>query len=204
MNTTDTALILIGFQNDYFSAQGILKDILTGIPKPAEVMHNTLNLLAALRDTPLPIFTTPIIFTEDYSEISEASGILSTIKEVEAFKEGTPGAQTSPEIAAFGDRIREVKGKRGLNAFYRTELEALIRADNIKNIVFAGAVTSVCIDSSARFAYEHDYNVTILSDCTSGRTSTEQDFYCSSIFPIYADVKTYAEVLFALGLESSG
>jgi nicotinamidase-related amidase len=46
-------------------------------------------------------------------------------------------------------------------------------------------VTSLCIDSTGRAAYERGYNVAIVSDCTSGRSYTEHDFYCRSIFPLY-------------------
>ena len=59
-----------------------------------------------------------------------------------------------------------------------------------------GVVSSVCIDSTARSAFERGYNVTILSDCTAGRTIFEQDYYCENIFPIYANVidhKTFLE-----------
>ena len=46
-------------------------------------------------------------------------------------------------------------------------------------------VTSLCIDSTGRAAYERGYNVIILSDCTSGRSRGEQDFDCEHIFPLY-------------------
>lgn len=198
MKTEKTALILIGYQNDYFAEDGILKDVLDGSPTPSEVMSNTIRILNALESTAMAIFITPIVFTPDYSELTAATGILKAIKEVKAFQEGESGSDISPEIAAFGDRIVEVRGKRGLNAFYGTELQQLLEAKEVKNAVFAGVVTSVCIDSSARYAYESGLNITILSDCTAGRTTTEQEFYCSDIFPIYAEVKTSTELLDSL------
>lgn len=195
MKTEKTALILIGYQNDYFAEDGILKDVLDGSPTPGEVMSNTVHLLKAVESTAMPIFITPIVFTPDYSELTDATGILKAIKEVKAFKQGEAGSEISPEILDFSDRIIEVRGKRGLNAFYGTELQQLLETKAVTHAVFAGVVTSVCIDSSARFAYECGLNVTILSDCTAGRTTTEQEFYCSEIFPIYAQVQTSQELL---------
>jgi nicotinamidase-related amidase len=55
-------------------------------------------------------------------------------------------------------------------------------------------VTSLCIDSTGRAAYERGYSVTILSDCTSGRTTAEQDFFCKTIFPLYGGVASSAEI----------
>jgi len=59
----------------------------------------------------------------------------------------------------------------------------------------AGTSTSLCIDSTGRAAYERGYNVTILSDCTSARTETEQRFYCDQVFPLYGRAKTSVEVV---------
>ncbi len=74
----------------------------------------------------------------------------------------------------------------------------MLRDRRITNIVLAGVVTSVCIDSTGRSAHERGFAVTVLSDCTGGRTRYEQDFYCKEVFPLYADVKAAADVIAAL------
>ncbi|MGH9426053.1 MAG: cysteine hydrolase, partial [Terriglobia bacterium] len=108
--------------------------------------------------------------------------------------------ETIPELCRFGERVREVPGKRGLNAFSNTELDNLFRQQGIKNVVLAGVVTSICVDSTGRSAYEREYKVTVLSDCTSGRTTFEQDFYCENVFPLYAEVINHAQLLERLGV----
>jgi nicotinamidase-related amidase len=75
-----------------------------------------------------------------------------------------------------------------LNAFVQTELEGTLAKNEIENVVFAGAVTSICIDSTARAAYEYGYRVFILEDCTAARTDAEQDFFCGVVFPTYATI----------------
>ncbi len=122
-------------------------------------------------------------------------GVLKTIKEQGAFQHGTWGAKTIPELQAFGERIREVRGKRGLNAFSDTELDTLLRRHRIENLVIAGVLTSICIDSTGRTAAEHDYRTIILSDCTFGRTAFEQNFYCEKVFPIYSEVMEHRQLL---------
>jgi len=89
----------------------------------------------------------------------------------------------------------EVPGKRGLNAFSNTDLDNLLRKREITNIVLAGVATSICIDSTGRSAYERGYKVSVLSDCTSGRTTFEQDFYCENVFPLYAEVIDHVQLL---------
>jgi nicotinamidase-related amidase len=92
-----------------------------------------------------------------------------------------------------------VPGKRGLNAFSNTHLEILLRERQIEDVVVVGAITSLCIDSTARQAMELGFRTTILSDATCGRTKFEQDFYCTNVFPLYANLKTSEELLAALG-----
>jgi nicotinamidase-related amidase len=193
MEQEKTALLLIGFQNDYFLEDGILRGVVEESSKVTGILNNTLNLINELEDT--LIISTPIIFSKDYLELIEPVGILKTIKEVGAFKKGSSGSQTISQLAQFKDKIIEIPGKQGLNAFINTSLEAVLKENNITNLTFAGTVCSICIDSTGRSAFEKGFNVTMLSDCISGRTVFEQEFYCKDIFPLYANVVTSKELM---------
>ena len=183
-----TALILIGFQNDYFAADGLLEGALEDNSGRAKMLASTESLLNGLRDSPALIISTPIVFTPDYQELVEPTGILEAIKDVGAFRAGEKGSETISEIREYGDRILEVPGKRGLNAFSNTDLAGILEQRGIVDVVIAGVVTSICIDSTGRAAHERGYRVSILSDCTAGRSAFEQEFYCDKIFPLYAHV----------------
>ena len=86
-------------------------------------------------------------------------------------------------------------GKVGFNAFSNTTLDEVLRAKGIRHVLVAGMVTSLCIDSTGRAAYERGYDVRILSDCCSARTRAEQDFFCQNIFPLYGGVLTSAQAI---------
>ncbi|AKG20855.1 cysteine hydrolase family protein [Calothrix sp. 336/3] len=200
MESQKTALILIGYQNDYFSPDGILYKVIEESSKVTNVVSNTVYLLKCLESSSVLIITTPIFFTPNYEELIEPVGILKTIKESNAFQMGTEGSEAITELRPFEQRIMEVPGKRGFNAFINTNLDQILKQRGITDIVIAGAVTSICIDSTGRAAHEKGYHVKILSDCTSARTVFEQDFYCGTIFPLYADVVTHMELLERLQL----
>jgi nicotinamidase-related amidase len=200
MNPHNTALLLIGFQNDYFSPSGILHGVIEESSKVTNALSNTVHLLKQLEPTSVLLVETPIYFTPAYEELVEPVGILKTIKEVGAFQAGAVGSKPISEFDSFRHRIQEVPGKRGFNAFINTNLDELLRQHQIKNVVLAGTVTSVCIDSTGRYAHEQGYSVTILEDCTSARTSFEQTFYCENIFPLYANVINHTELLKQLDL----
>ena len=183
-----TALVLIGYQNDYFAPEGALVGALEDADWRVKMLDNTVKLLESLSTTDALIISTPIVFTQSYEELVEPTGILKTIVDVGAFKDGEKGAETISELNDFGERILEIPGKRGLNAFSNTDLDETLRGRDITNVVIAGVVTSICIDSTGRAAHERGYRVSVLKDCTAGRTDFEKDFYCDKVFPLYAQV----------------
>ena len=201
MTPANTALILVGFQNDYFAGDGILRPVLQDGGHVDDVLARTLNVIEAVKDTDMLMVTTPIIFSSDYAEVTQSGGILRAIKDAKAFQDGTVGAQTIPELAAYGDRIIEVPGKRGLNAFTQTQLERVLADHGTDTVVMAGAVTSICIDSTGRAAYERGKSVVVLEDCTTARTQVEQEFFCTTVFPTYGTVMTADGLLDELGLQ---
>jgi len=200
MRPDKTAVILIGYQNDYFAEDGVLRGVIEEPGRASAVLANTLALIVRLQTTAALLISTPIIFTPDYAELFEPVGILKVIKQLEAFKRGSKGAETVPQLRAFGERILQISGKRGLNAFSNTRLHETLQQQGVRDLVLAGAVTSICIDSTGRAAFEAGYAVHLLSDCTAGRTRIEQSFYCDTIFPLYAEVLDSASLLARLGV----
>ncbi len=200
MLPSTTAVVLIGYQRDYFAVDGALHDVIATFSRAHRTLPNTLDLLERVAHAPLLLVATPIVFTENYEEIADPVGVLHLVKERRAFQAGQPGAQPIPELAAFADVITEIPGKRGLNAFSNTSLDQLLRERGVIDVVLAGAVTSICIDSTARSAHEHGYRVSVLADCIASRSAFEHQFFCDYVFPLYADVLDRDELLAQLRL----
>jgi nicotinamidase-related amidase len=169
MDLKTTAVILVGYQNDYFAQDGILRGVVEEPNRVDSVLQHSLDFIAAMAPTDMTIIATPIVLEPEYRALANSVGILDTIKASGAFKAGTSGADTIPQLAAFGDRITYVTGKVGFNAFSNTTLDDVLKARGIRHVLVAGMVTSLCIDSTGRAAYERGYDVRILSDCCSAR-----------------------------------
>ena len=195
IDPTRTALLLIGFQRDYFDPEGVLFSVVEESHRVSGTLKHTRAVIEAFRDTPMLMVNTPITFSETYQELENPIGILKTIREVEAFKAGTFGAETIDEISEYGDRILEIPGKQGFNAFSNTDLEKILREGNVDNLLIAGCVTSICVNATALQAFDSGFDVTILSDCTSSRTPIEQDFFCENVFPLFAEVRPSTDIL---------
>ena len=200
MDLKHTALLLIGYQNDYFANNGILHGALENSHQVSLVLNQTLTLIEKLLPTEASVMATPIIFTPDYSELSEPIGILKIIQDNGAFRSGQPGAETIDELKALAPNIITLPGKRGLSCFSNTDLHKTLQNHDITDVLIAGAVTSLCIDTAGREAAELGYRVTVLSDCTIARTEFEQDYYLKEIVPMYAKVCSSVEVASKLGI----
>lgn len=191
---TKTAILLVGYQNDYFAEDGILHKVIEANAAENRVLDNTLELLDQYSDTDALFINLPILFSPDYHELQNPAGLLALIKEVGAFRRNTTGGAVSPEIMSLGDRVQHLEGKTGFNAFLGTKLETTLKENGVDHVILAGVVTSVCIDSTGRAAAELGFSVTVASDCSAGRSQTEHEFYCENIFPLYAEVSTLAEL----------
>lgn len=184
------ALILVGYQNDYYSPQGILHDFLEDSVAVRVSLHRTVELMQRLASQDVPFIETPIVFTPDYQELNEPVGILAAIRDQGAFQAGRAGSEQVAEFAPLRHRITSVPGKRGLNAFVGTRLEEILRGLAVTHLYLCGSVASICIDSTGRFAAERGFLVSVVSDCITGRTKVEHDFYIQHVFTLYADVLT--------------
>jgi ureidoacrylate peracid hydrolase len=56
--------------------------------------------------------------------------------------------------------------KHRFSGFYQTELDDILARLGIKNLIFTGCTTSVCVDSTIRDAMFRDYRCVLLADCT--------------------------------------
>lgn len=195
MSPDTTALILIGYQNDYYRSDGVLHGYLEGSEYVRRSLATTLTLLGRLAPTTVTMIETPIVFTDDYSELRDPVGILAAIRDMKAFRAGQPGSARVQELDPYRERILSVPGKRGMNAFVGTRLDEELRQRRIRDIVLLGSVASICIDSTGRSAAERGYRVHFVSDCITGRTLVELDLYLKTIFPLYGQVISSSELI---------
>jgi nicotinamidase-related amidase len=195
MDPRSVALLLVGFQNDKFSSDSPIRGFVEQQHVLDGSLARTVRFVQAIADLPTLLISTPIEFEDDEASRTRRPAVLTAIREMGLLKSCSVGADTIPQLAALGDRIITVRNRSGFNAFSQTTLEDTLRAHGIRHVLIAGSFTSMCVDSSGRAAFDLGFDVTILTDCIVGRTKFEDDFYCSSIFPLYANTATSDEIL---------
>ena len=142
----DSALIMVDCQNTY--RHGIMQ--LTNV-EPA--IKEAQRLLQMARDLKIPII-----------HIQHDAGV------------GTPYDVTA-EIGAISDEVSPKNGeavviKNYPNSFIATPLEAQLKALGIENIVLAGFMTHMCINSTARGAFNLGFKPTVVASACATRSLT--------------------------------
>ena len=83
--------------------------------------------------------------------------------------------------------------KRRVSAFTGSDLEVILRSQNIQHIVLCGIATSGVVLSTLREAADRDYKITVLSDCCTDGDEEVHNVLIEKVFPRQADVMTGRE-----------
>jgi len=177
------ALVLIDLQN------GILS--LPTVTPSAEILARGSALADAFRAAGRPVVLVNVGWSPDGGDMLSARTAVGG----SAMPPG-PGFDEFPaELGAQPSDIRVTKRQWG--AFYGTELDLQLRRRGVTQIVLAGISTSIGVESTARAAWEHGYDLLIVEDAT---TDTDPDAHANSftrIFPRIAQLATTDAVLAA-------
>ena len=138
-----SALIMIDLQNTYREGVMRLTDVEPAIAEAA-------RLLARARDAGIPIF-----------HIQHDAGA------------GSP-YDVSARIGAISDEVAPRAGETVIvknypNAFVHTDLEQKLAATGIKDLILAGFMTHMCVNSTARGAFNLGYRPTVVAATTATR-----------------------------------
>ena len=84
--------------------------------------------------------------------------------------------------------------KHQWGAFYGTDLDVQMRRRGIKTIVLGGIATNMGVESTARQAHEHGYDVVIAEDACTSLTAEMHAFSFNMIFPLLSRVVQAADL----------
>ena len=146
---SDTALILIDIQNDYF------KDGRWPVENMLEVSANAARLLQHARNK-----AHSVIHIRHENPSVDAP----------FFRPGTQGAVVHSSVSP--ENNEPVILKHRPNSFLGTDLRQQLDDRSTKNIVICGALSQMCVDSTARTAVDFGYAVTIIENACGAKEQT--------------------------------
>jgi len=198
LDPKETALVLIEYQNEFTTEGGKLYDAVKDCMEATGTLENSKKMLDVAREKGCTVVHVPISFTKGHTELSKSPyGILKGVVDGNAFVEGEWGSAICDTMKPLESEI-VVRGKIGLCGFHSTNLDSILRQNNVRNVVLGGFLTNCCVESSMRTAYENGYQVYTLKDCCAATSIEGQDAAFEHTFGMFSKASTSEEIISAL------
>ncbi|TDW25669.1 nicotinamidase-related amidase [Rhizobium azibense] len=166
------ALIVIDMQRDFAEPGGFGACLGNDVSRITKIVPDVKRLIEGFRAAGLPVIHTMECHRPDLSDLPPAKrdrgnpslrigdeGPMGRI-----LISGEPGTAILPEVAPIDGEV--VIEKPGKGAFYATELADVLKKGDIKQLVFAGVTTEVCVQTTMREANDRGYECLLAEEAT--------------------------------------
>ena len=176
INSGETALIVVDMQNAYSTKGGYLDLAGFDVSSTGPVIEQIARAIEAARAAGVQV----IFFQNGWdSEYAEAGGPGSpNWHKSNALKTMRKNPELQGKLLAKGtwdydlvDALQPQPGdlvvpKPRYSGFFNTAFDSLLRARGIRNLVFTGIATNVCVESTLRDGFHLEYFGVVLADAT--------------------------------------
>jgi ureidoacrylate peracid hydrolase len=193
------ALLVIDMQNGFVSKGGSYDLMGLNVSKYSDVVPSLKRLIAFCRRVKIPIFYSQAVREESGIDLLTRSHRILPKSREERIKRrpicirGSWDAEIVQELKPnFDDHVVI---KRRDSVFQDTEVEVWLRSLGIDSIIFAGIDTSICVESSLRDAFNHGYDVVLISDATASNNLNHYNSTLDNIRNYYGIVMNLEEFI---------
>jgi nicotinamidase-related amidase len=134
----------------------------------------------------VPVVYVRVAFRPGYPELHPGNRNFRGIDKIGRFLDGEPGTEIDRRVAPEPGEV--VVTKHRVGAFWATELDQVLRALDVTDIVLGGIATSGVVLSTVRDGADRDFDVTVLADCCADRDQSVHDTLVTKVFPRQATV----------------
>jgi nicotinamidase-related amidase len=173
LSPNTTALLIIDMQHDFLSSSGYLATLSPSTSSRFRPIVPTIStLLQACRRAHFPVIHTREGHAPNLSTVSSREAHRSRISGAQIGAQGpmgrflVRGEKGHDIIAEVAPLLEEVViDKPGRGAFTNTELDAVLKAKRIRNLVVCGVTADACVSTTVREASDRGYDVLVVEDC---------------------------------------
>lgn len=181
LDPASTALLVIDFQQEYFTGR-------LPIPDGQKALNKARELIAFADKARIPVY--------QIQHIAPAGSAV--------FALDGEGVKFHPQmLPRAGDTVLQ---KTTVSVFGSTELDRLLKEKGIKTLIIAGLMTHACVAGGARDAAPLGYQVVVASDASATRSITRADgssidanslhrAALASVEDTFGDVMTTAQIV---------
>lgn len=174
------AVVVIDMQNDFGSPGGMFDRAGVDITQIRATIAPTRHVIDTARQAEMPIVYLKMAFRPDLSDLGPEHAathqrhLLMGVGESVAAPDGTRSRVLVRDTwnTDIVEELVPLPGdymiyKHRFSGFYHTDLEELLRSLEVRDIVFTGCTTSICVESTLRDAMFRDFRCLLLEDCTA-------------------------------------
>ena len=185
---TSTAFLVIDMQRDFLDPGAPI-----ATPGGLDLIPRINRLTARGRALGIPVIFTQEMHRADKSDF----GIELEFEPLHCL-EGTPGMELAAQLDVVPGDYR-ILNKRRYDAFLGTDLETLLRARHIENLIVTGVCTDICVASTVQRARNLDFRCFIVRDCVAGTSAERHEAALLCLSHVFGYVVSLADVEKELG-----
>ncbi len=204
-----TALVIVDYQNDFVARGGAfdkagkysqaMSDIHDGIVSTMEATRKVGSRIVFLQceySTPDSRFLSKVFLDQTRRRLN------GLYHEIPVCEPGSWGQEFFGDVQPGPNDLVVTKHRFG--GFDGTDLDMVLRTNGIETLVFTGVVTHVCVESTVREAFFHDYFNVILRDVVAGYRPAWHETSLEIMDWGFGQVATLDELRAAWGLTDLG
>jgi nicotinamidase-related amidase len=165
--------------------------ILNTFPGAESYVSKVATAINHAREKNIPVIYVRVGFRQTKPEISMNNKSFSAMKDNIANVNMEAFMKIHPAVEPLQNDV--IVTKRRISAFTGSDLEVVLRAQNINHIILAGISTSGVVLSTIREAADKDYRITVLADGCADRDEEVHRVLVTKVFPRQADVLPIGE-----------
>ena len=193
-------------QNGFVSKGGSYDLMGINVTRYAEIIPTLKRLIDFCRRVKIPIFYSQAVREESGIDLLTRSHRILPKSREERIKRrpicirGSWDAEIVDELKPSTDD--HVVIKRRDSVFQDTEVEVWLRSLGIDSIIFSGIDTSICVESSLRDAFNHGYDIVLISDATASNNLDHYNSTLDNIRNYYGLVMNIDELISNFAIEN--
>ena len=170
-----TAVLVVDMVYDFTNPKGKVF-----YPKNEEIIKELSKFLILAREEKCKIiFVEHTVKKEDYEK--------AKMKMRECCIEGSGGEITDARLKC--DREKDIIIKKNkYSAFYNTNLQEILKRNNIENLIIVGTKTNNCILATTFDAFNHNYNIYVIKNLVGTSDDLTNNIYLRDINKYLAKV----------------
>jgi nicotinamidase-related amidase len=173
-----TALVLIDLQN------GIVGMDLA--PREGSAVVETAKALAdRFRQAGAPVILVHVSFADGLSPPQNVDAAMGSSNPPAGWSDFVEGVEKDGDVVVL---------KHHWGAFTGTDLDLILRRRGVRTIVLGGIATNFGVESTARSAWEHGYDIVLAEDACTSASAEAHAFAVKTIFPRISRVVQVADV----------